>query len=52
MEQKGYLLIRELCNNGTNIVHDMRVMNTDAKSYLSKTPNKCLQDAEQAKWNM
>ena len=30
-------------------VHDTHVMNTDAKSYLSKTPEKCLQEAEQAK---
>ena len=30
----------------------MRVLNTDAKSYLVKTPEKCLQDAERAKKKM
>ena len=28
-EQKGYLLIRDLCKNGTDSVHYMWVMNTD-----------------------
>ena len=52
MEQKGYLLIRELWNNGTDIVHDICVLNTDTKSYLDKTPEKCLQEAYRAKKNM
>ena len=30
-EHKGDLLIRDLWHNGTNIIHDMRVVNTDAK---------------------
>ena len=30
-EQKGDLLIRDLWQNRTNSVHDMRVVNTDAK---------------------
>ena len=30
-EKKGDTLIRDLCNNGTDSVHDMRIMNTDAK---------------------
>ena len=30
-EQKGELLIRELRKNGTDSVHDMHVVNTDAK---------------------
>ena len=30
-EQKGYLLICDLCQNGTNSVQDMRLVNTDAK---------------------
>ena len=42
-EQKGDLLIPDLCKNRTDIVHDMRVVNTDAKSHLKKTPWKCLQ---------
>ena len=33
MEQKGDLLIRDLWQQGTNSVHDMRVVNTDALSY-------------------
>ena len=46
MEQKGDLLIRDLCQNGNNSVHDMRVVNTDAKSHLAKTPEKCLQEGD------
>ena len=30
----------------------MRIVNTDAKSHLANTPEKCLQEAEQAKKNM
>ena len=35
-EQKGDLLIRDLWKNGTDSVHDMRGMNTDAKSHSEK----------------
>ena len=42
-EQKGFLLIRDLCQNGTDSVHDMRVVNTDAKTHSVKTPVKYLQ---------
>ena len=35
-EHKGYILIHDLWQNGTYSVHNMRVMNTDAKSYLAK----------------
>ena len=52
MEQKGDLLIRELCQNRTNSVHDMRVMNTDAKYHSGKTPEKCQQEAERGKKRM
>ena len=38
--------------NGTDSVHDMRVVNTDAKSQLAKTPENCLQEAEWAKKNI
>ena len=51
MKQKGDLLIRELWNNGTDSVHGIRIVNTDAESYLVKTPEKCLHDAERAKKN-
>ena len=33
IKQKGDLLIRELWHNGTDSVHNMRVVNTDAKSH-------------------
>ena len=33
MEQKGDLLIRDLGQNGTDSVHEMRVVNTDTKSH-------------------
>ena len=48
-EQKGDLLIRDLWNNGIDSVHNMRVENTDSKSHLAKTPEKCLQEAEEVK---
>ena len=48
-EQKGNLLIRELWQNGTVSVHDMRVMNTNDKSHLKKPLEKFLQEAERAK---
>ena len=37
-EQKGDLLIRDLWQQGTNSVHDMRVVNTDASTYQKKEP--------------
>ena len=37
-EQKVDLLLRDLCHNGTDSVHDMCVVNTDAKSYWEKSP--------------
>ena len=43
-EQKGDLLIRDLCQNGRDSVNDMRVVNTDAKSQYAKTKEKCLQE--------
>ena len=49
MEQKGDLLIRDLCQNGTDSFHDMRVMNTDAKTHAVKTPEKCLQEVDRGK---
>ena len=47
-KQKGNLLIRELWKKGTNSVHDMRVVNTDAKYYMKKTPERCLHDSTKA----
>ena len=48
-DQKGDLLIRDLWQNGTDSVHGMRVVNTDAKSHTSKTMEKFLQEAERGK---
>ena len=45
-EQKGYVLIRDLCQNEMDSVHSMRVVNTDAKTHSVKTPEKCQQEAE------
>ena len=44
MEQNGDLLIRDLWQNGTDSVHDMRIVNTYTKSHLAKTPEKFLQE--------
>ena len=51
-EQKGDLLIRDLWKNGTDSIHDMRVVNTDAKSNWGRTPEKCLEEAERGKKKM
>ena len=51
-EHKVELLIRDLWKKGTESVHDMRVMKTYAKSHSSKTPEKCLQEAEWLKKKM
>ena len=44
-EHKGDLLIRDLWQQGTDSVHNMRVVNNDALSYVRKTPEKCLNKA-------
>ena len=41
-EQKGDLLIRDLWQNGTDSVHNMSVMKTDAKTHAMKLPEKCM----------
>ena len=51
-EQKGELLFRDLWQQGTNSVHDMRVVNTDALTYQLKEPEKCLHEAEKGKKQM
>ena len=51
-EQKGDLLLQDLWHNGTDIVHNMRVVNTDAKSYSEKSPKRCLEEAERIKKKM
>ena len=39
-------MIRDICENGKESVHNMSVVNTDAKSHSAKTPEECLQDVE------
>ena len=51
-EQKGDLLIRDLWSNRTDSVHYMRVVNTDAKSYWERSPEKCLEEAERGQKKM
>ena len=48
-EDKGDLLIRDLCQNGTDSVHDILDVNTDPKSHSKKPLENCLQEAETAK---
>ena len=44
-EQKGDLLIRDIWQQGTDIVHDMRVMNTDTPMHRTKDPVRCVHKA-------
>ena len=50
--QKGNLLTRYLWQQGTDSVHDMRVVNTDFLSYFKKAPDKFLHKAEKGKKTM
>ena len=43
----SYLLIQDLLTQGKDSIQDMRVMNTDAVSYQSENPEKCLDTDEQ-----
>ena len=45
-EKKGDLLIQDIWTQGTNSIHDMRVVNIDAVSYQSKNTEKCLETAK------
>ena len=45
-------MIHDLGHNGADSVHDMHILNTDVKYQLTKTPEKCLQEAEKAKKKM
>ena len=42
-KQNGDLLIQNLWYKGTDIIHNMHAMNTDASSYLYRSLEKCLQ---------
>ena len=48
-DQKGDFLIWDLWQQGTESVHGMRVVNTDALAYLTKAQEKCLHEAEKGK---
>ena len=45
-ELKGGILIREPWIQGTDSIHNMRVANSDATSYQSKSPENCLETDE------
>ena len=51
-EQKGGFLIQDLCQQGTNSVHNMCVVNTDAPTHQEKDPEKCLHEAKRCKEKM
>ena len=44
-EHKGNLLIRDLWQEGTDSVHDMHVVNTDAPTHRTNDPVRCLHEA-------
>ena len=44
-ELKWCILIRDLWTQGIDSIHNMRVVNTDATSYQSKFPERCLETA-------
>ena len=48
-EEKGDLLIQDLCTQGMDSIHDMLFVNSDAVSYQSKTPEKCIDNAKREK---
>ena len=48
---KGYLLIRYLWTQVMESIHEMSVVNTDATSYHSRPPEKCMYTAEKKKKN-
>ena len=45
----GDIIIQYLLAQGTDSTHDMRVANTDAVTYQSKNPEKCIYTADQEK---
>ena len=49
VEMNMNVLIRDLWIQGMDIIDDIRVRNTDATSYQSKSPNKYLKTAEKTK---
>ena len=51
-EHKGDLLICDLWQQGTDSVHNMRVVNTDALTYMTKDPERFMHKAERKKKRM
>ena len=45
-EEKGGLIIQDLWTQGTDIIHNVRVVNTDAACYESQNPEKYLENAK------
>ena len=45
--EKGEILIRYLWTQGTDIIHNMGTVNTDAVSYQSKKTDNCLETIKQ-----
>ena len=45
-EKKWDMIICNLCQQGTDSIHDMRVVNTDALTYQGQPTEKCLQTTE------
>ena len=48
-EEKGNLLIWDLWTQGADSIHELRVVKTDAVTYHSKTPDKCLETSKRKK---
>ena len=46
------MLIRDLWQHGTDSVHDMRVVNTDASTHRMKDMERCLHEAERGENRM
>ena len=49
LENKGCLIIRDLCHNSADRIHHMRAVNNGESSYIHGTPEKCLQMVEKEK---
>ena len=48
----AWLTVQQSTVNGADSVHDMRVVNTDAKLHMKKDPERSLQEAEMGKKRM
>ena len=48
-EQKGYMLVHDLWQIGTDSIHDMCVVNNDSLYHQNKLQYKCLQTEDKEK---